>query len=152
MNVRMLGRPKYLTEFARQNRRSATKAERMLKARLQGERFDGLRFRFQYAIEGYVVDFVCLRARTIIELDGWSHDDMRLGDIERQSKLEGMGFAFLRFDNMSVINDCDSISESISASCVERAKLLFGENYHGRRATVRKRENPPLAPPGAGGE
>ncbi|MFI5384688.1 MAG: endonuclease domain-containing protein [Fimbriimonadales bacterium] len=124
----------------------------MLRDRLQGERFDGLRFRFQFAIEGYIVDFVCLRARTIIELDGWSHDDTFREDLERQHKLEEEGFVFLRFSNMEVIRDCDAVAESISAFCVERARILYGEEYSKRRSTAKKRADPPLTPPGAGGE
>ena len=61
------------------------------------------------------------------------------------------GFVFLRFDNMEVIKDCEAVAESIGAFCVERARLLYGSCYSERRVTAKKRANPPLTPPGAGG-
>jgi very-short-patch-repair endonuclease len=135
----MLPKPKHLTEFARENRKSPTKAERLLRNHLRGERFDGLRFRFQYVIADYIVDFCCPRAKVVIELDGWSHDDTYAEDVQRQKVIEEEGFVFLRFDNMDVIRDSASVAESISTHCVERAKVLYGERYFERRNTRERR-------------
>lgn len=59
--------------FARQLRRNMTEAEHVLWRHLRAHRFDGQKFRRQQPIGPYVVDFVHLRARLIIEADGGQH-------------------------------------------------------------------------------
>jgi len=146
----MLDKPKNLTNFARANRKEPSKAEKMLWQALRGPRGDGLRFRRQHIVGPYIADFCCIRARIIIEVDGWSHDDTVAEDEERQRYLEEQGFEVLRFGNMEVIKNCGALAQAISQVCVERARILFGDDYGKRRDT-----SPPalpLPPPGAGGE
>lgn len=61
-----------LKEFARGNRNVPTKAENALWQELRGNKL-GPRFRRQHAIAQYIVDFVCLSAWLIIEVDGEYH-------------------------------------------------------------------------------
>ncbi len=56
-------------------RKEAPKAERLLWWRLRGRQVHGLKFRRQYGIGRYVVDFYCVEARLAIEVDGESHFD-----------------------------------------------------------------------------
>lgn len=56
--------------FARRMRADATKAENMLWQALRGGRLEGLKFKRQVPIEGYIVDFACFEARLIVEVDG----------------------------------------------------------------------------------
>ncbi|HEX8658542.1 MAG TPA: DUF559 domain-containing protein [Hymenobacter sp.] len=63
---------KHLKEYAHQNRRSATAAEDKLWQALRNGKL-GFRFRRQHAIDGYIVDFICIAANLSIELDGEIH-------------------------------------------------------------------------------
>ena len=62
------------TAFARKLRREMTQAEAMLWRSLRGGGLDGLKFRGQVPIGCYVVDFLCIRHRLVVELDGAPHD------------------------------------------------------------------------------
>ena len=71
--------------------------ERRLWALLRSRRLDGVKFRRQFPIGRYVVDFVCLRHRLIIEADGPFHDAER--DLIRDAWLIAQGFRVMRFPN-----------------------------------------------------
>ena len=62
------------TAFARKLRREMTQAEAMLWRSLRGVALDGLKFRRQVPIGRYVVDFLCVKHRLAVELDGAPHD------------------------------------------------------------------------------
>jgi len=90
-------------------------AERRLWSRLRAHRMDGRKFRRQHAIGSYIVDFVCLPSRLIIEVDGDSHgNDLREAlDSKRTAYLEKLGFRVLRFWNEYVLTDIDNVTETI---------------------------------------
>ena len=62
------------TAFARSLRRSMTVAEEIMWRSLRGSSLDGLKFRRQVPIGRYVVDFLCVEHRLIVELDGAPHE------------------------------------------------------------------------------
>ncbi len=98
--------------FARQMRRDATDAERVLWQRLRANRLADGKFRRQQPIGPYIVDFVCLAARLVIEVDGGQH----LGstsDAERDVWLREQGFTVLRFWNDDVLARTESVLEEI---------------------------------------
>jgi very-short-patch-repair endonuclease len=85
------------TDRARQLRKNLTTSEWRVWSYLKGRQMDGWKFRRQAPIGPYVVDFVCLAARLIVELDGSSHDDLAFAyDERRQRWLESQGFKVLR--------------------------------------------------------
>lgn len=53
----------------------ATKAENMLWQALRGRQLEGLKFKRQVPIDGYMVDFVCFEEKLIIEVDGGQHSE-----------------------------------------------------------------------------
>ncbi|MBN2408270.1 MAG: DUF559 domain-containing protein [Candidatus Aminicenantes bacterium] len=57
-------------DFARALRKRSTEAENLLWKKLRAKRLNGLKFRRQEPIGGYIVDFVCFERKVIIELDG----------------------------------------------------------------------------------
>ena len=66
---------KSLQEFARTNRSNMTKGEACLwKYVLRNRQLAGCQFRRQRPILNYIVDFVCLDLRLVIEVDGYSHE------------------------------------------------------------------------------
>ena len=108
-------RDAYYQERARELRSNMNDAEKRLWARLRAHRMDGRKFRRQHPFGRYIVDFVCLDARLIIEVDGDSHaDDSREAlDTQRTALLEKLGFRVLRFWNDYVLTDLDNVTETI---------------------------------------
>ena len=102
-----------LTERARELRRQSTDAERMLWSRLRDRRLRGIKFRRQAQIGQYIVDFLCMERRLIIELDGGHHADQQDSDDARTRALELDGFRVLRFWNDEVLREPDSVLEAI---------------------------------------
>lgn len=94
---------------ARELRRNLTEAERKLWRRLRLRQIEGLKFRRQHPLGHYVVDFICLEKRMIIELDGGQHLEQVEYDSRRTQWLEAQGFCLLRFWNHDVLTDIESV-------------------------------------------
>jgi very-short-patch-repair endonuclease len=104
----------YYTERARELRAGMTAAEKRMWSRLRAHRFEGLKFRRQHAIGNYIVDFVCLKSRLVIEVDGETHGyEREAPDAARTAWLQRQGFRVLRFWNNDVLIDTDAVMESI---------------------------------------
>jgi len=86
--------------MARALRQRAPEIERFLWKLLRDRRLEGLKFRRQVPIGRYVVDFVCLRHRLVVEADGPFHDPEY--DAERDACLAAQGFRVLRFSNNDI--------------------------------------------------
>lgn len=99
--------------LARRLRRDKTDAERLLWSRLRDRRLRGFKFRRQVPIEGCVVDFACVDAKLVIELDGGQHNEMRAKDAVRTETIERTGYALIRFWNHDVIRDVEAILTEI---------------------------------------
>ena len=73
------------------------------------------RFRRQYIIGSYIVDFYCHQAKLVVELDGSQHYDP--GEIEYDKKrsqyLRSQGLKVLRFSNLDVLRQFQSVCEAI---------------------------------------
>ena len=91
-----------LQRLAHRMRRAPSTSERKLWTILRDRRLEGLKFRRQMVIGSYVVDFVCLRHRLIVEADGPFHDPER--DAVRDEWLRSQGFRVLRFPNAQIEN------------------------------------------------
>ncbi|MDZ4370044.1 MAG: endonuclease domain-containing protein [Phenylobacterium sp.] len=96
---------------ARALRRRATSTERFLWRLLRDRRLEGLKFRRQTPLGPYVLDFVCLRHRLVVEADGPFHDAVR--DAARDKWLAAQGFRVLRFANRDITNRDWSVIDSI---------------------------------------
>ena len=101
-------------------RRNATFPERLLWGRLRAGRLAGFKFRRQFPIESYVVDFYCHPARLAIELDGDSHNGRARYDADRTARLHSAGIRELRIGNDDVLEDLDAVAEMILAECNRR--------------------------------
>jgi very-short-patch-repair endonuclease len=97
-----------------------TDAELHLWFRLRGNQIAGHRFRRQVPMGRHIVDFVCLKARLVIEVDGGQHAEDVARDAERRTWLESQGFRVLRFWNSDVLQRTDGVLESIRASLSPR--------------------------------
>jgi very-short-patch-repair endonuclease len=131
----MLDKPKHLTAFARANRKAGNPAEMALWNALKGMRSDGLAWRKQHLIAGYIVDLCCLRARVVVEIDGGSHELKMERDLKRDADLTEQGFSILHYDHREVLVNACGIAEYLEIQCRERARLLYGDDYARRRDT-----------------
>ena len=96
-------------------RRDSTESEKRLWSILRDRNLEGWKFRRQVSIDSYVVDFCCLAARLIIELDGDQHADARKRyDEARTRELGTRGFRVLRFWNREVLRETDGVIQEIS--------------------------------------
>ncbi len=91
---------------AKRLRREMTDAEARLWHELRARRFEDFKFRRQVAIGRYIVDFVCLSHRVIVEVDGSQHDDST-HDALRDAWLRGQGFEIVRLWNLDVCKNMD---------------------------------------------
>jgi very-short-patch-repair endonuclease len=91
-------------------------AEQLLWNRLRARQVEGCKFRRQYGIAAFVVDFYVPELKLAIEIDGDSHvgDDAQIYDVERQVFLEAKGTRFLRFTNQQVYENLDAVIERIA--------------------------------------
>ena len=104
-----------LHEWAKENRKyQKTEAERFLWDRLRGNRL-GKKFNRQHVIGQYIVDFVCLEEKLVIEVDGGYHcqPEQELLDEKRTERLNDMGFTVIRFDNETIIEKIDDVIKVI---------------------------------------
>jgi len=89
-------------------------AERKLWSRLRGGQ-RGFYFRRQTPVGDYVVDFVCLKEKLVVELDGGQHhtDEGMERDRRREEFLRSQGLRVLRFSNIDVLKNTDGVVEKI---------------------------------------
>ena len=102
-------------QTARRLRRNQTDAERKLWFRLRDRRLGGWKFRRQFPIDRFIVDFCCADARLIVELDGGQHAVQAEADAQRTKLLEAMGYLVLRYWNNDVMSNLDGVLEDIAA-------------------------------------
>lgn len=97
-------------------RSNMTDAEHRLWQRLRGKQLYGLKFRRQHPYGDYVLDFVCLEAKLVVEVDGGQHTEQRREDKVRDASLKAAGFQVLRFWNHEVMQQLDDVMQAIVAA------------------------------------
>ena len=106
-----------LLSRARKMRREPTPAEAVLWEALRKGKHRGLRFRRQFIIEPYIVDFYCHKAKVVIEIDGGVHNTQEEFDQKREDDLQSMGYRIIRFSNHDVIHHLEKILYRINIAC-----------------------------------
>ncbi len=99
---------------ARSLRSKMTDAERKLWHSLRGRQMGGFRFRRQHVLGCYIVDFICLEARLIVEVDGSQHIERKEYDLQRSAWLVEQGFRILRFWDNEVLLALDGVLNQIA--------------------------------------
>ena len=105
--------PSDLRAFARDLRAHQTDAENLLWGMLRNRRLLGLKFRRQYPLDPYILDFYCHDAMLAIELDGGQHAERQPYDLQRTAYLKRRGVRVLRFWNNEVLQETESVLERI---------------------------------------
>lgn len=106
----------HLTARRRALRKNLPKAEAILWKRLSKKQLLGLKFRRQYSVDQYIVDFYCPELKLAVEIDGESHiGDADLGyDRRREDHIKEFGITFLRFPSTDVYANLDGVLQAIS--------------------------------------
>jgi len=93
-----------------------THAEVVLWNQIRRRQIHDARFRRQFSINNFIVDFYSPEIKMVIEVDGMTHhsDDEREYDVYRQSKMEDFGITFLRFTNDEIYGNLSWVVEEIS--------------------------------------
>ncbi len=90
-------------------------AEIMLWSKLRGKNVNGYKFRRQYSVGPYIVDFYCPEMRLAVEIDGESHfiAGSKDHDRKRQEFIESAGIHVLRFTNTDIYERMEGVLETI---------------------------------------
>jgi very-short-patch-repair endonuclease len=99
--------------IARRLRRAATEAEQILWLGLRGRQLDGLRFRRQWSIGGFVADFACVEARLVVDIDGGPRAAPLEHAAVRVEKLQLCGYRVARFQHEDVLLHTDLVLAEI---------------------------------------
>ena len=92
-------------------RKNMPEPEVILWSKLKGKNLNGFKFRRQYSVDKFVIDFYCPKLKLAIEVDGDSHysDNAEVRDRERQYIIESFGISFLRFTNKEIYENIDGV-------------------------------------------
>ena len=102
-----------LGKLQRVLRSNMSDVEQALWHLLQCRQISGLKFRRQHPFGDYILDFVCLENKLVIEVDGGQHGQQAGYDENRTQKLQAAGFCVLRFWNNEVLKEIESVKEKI---------------------------------------
>ena len=110
-----------LVRLSRNLRKGQTDAENLLWRHLRRKQLEGLRFRRQQPIGKYIVDFVCLEKRLILEIDGSQHAIDQDNDKQRDNWLLTEGYRILRFWNNDVLTNIEGVMETIRLNVLDNS-------------------------------
>ena len=130
---------------ARELRNNPTNTERVLWRQIRSWQLDGYKFRRQQPLGRYIVDFVCLEKRLVIEVDGGQHSEQVAYDVERDIWLRDQGFNVLRFWNHDVLKNIDGVVDVV-VKTLRNTPFLNPSPQGGRKKIMRGRQCSPVCP------
>ena len=97
-------------------RKNAPTPESILWFAIRNRKIKEQKFKRQFSIDRYVLDFYCPALRLAIEIDGGYHQssNMKEYDLERQRSVESLGIKFLRFSNQEILDNLEAVINKIS--------------------------------------
>ena len=109
---------------AKRLRHAMSEEERLLWVELKAFRRSGYAFRRQAAVGPFVADFLCRKARLIVEVDGLYHDrpEQMERDARRTAWLEAEGYRVMRYAAREVWSDMDGVVSGIEQAVIERTE------------------------------
>jgi len=104
-----------LKQIVRSLRKEPTSAEKKLWMFLRNKRLDGIKFRRQHPVGGYILDIYCPAANLGVELDGGVHEEKEQSEYDRQREknLSSLGVKIIRFWNSEVEGEIDVVLQAI---------------------------------------
>lgn len=116
---------KTLKDFARENRKNPTPEEDILWQNIRNRKLK-FKFRRQHAIEDFIVDFVCLEKKLIIEVDRVIHEKQMEYDSYRDLCLNSLGFEVIRFTNEDITSSINNVLSRIKFVLSEPEEIRIG--------------------------
>lgn len=112
-------------ERSRYLRRNQTDAEKRLWVILKNRQFDNIKFRRQFSVDRYILDFYAPEYRLAIEADGGQHysDEGKEKDRMRDKKLLMLGIKMLRFSDRDILTNTDGVLYVIKNAIENRKKF-----------------------------
>lgn len=109
-----------LKNNARENRKNPTFEENYVWNFLRNKQL-GVSFRRQHVIGEFIVDFVCLSKKIIIEIDGKYHqqEEQMEYDIMRTERLSKYGFRVIRFSNEEILTNIERVLDIIKEEIIK---------------------------------
>jgi very-short-patch-repair endonuclease len=110
--------PQRLRDFAKGQRSTMPRAEALFWEQVRAGRLKGHKVKRQVPISPYIVDFLCIAAKVIVELDGPLHEapEQQAKDAARDALLRSQGFVVLRFSNDLVLGNCQLVLDTVLAA------------------------------------
>ncbi|MBM4300144.1 MAG: endonuclease domain-containing protein [Deltaproteobacteria bacterium] len=90
-----------------------TDAERLLWRHLRNRELGGWKFRRQYPVGPFIVDFICVEKNVVIEVDGGQHAENEALDLQRSAYLNKMGYRVVRLWNNEVLQETEGVLTAI---------------------------------------
>jgi very-short-patch-repair endonuclease len=100
-------------KLQRELRNSMTDAEKALWQVLRCRQMCGCKYRRQHPFGSYILDFVCLNHKLVVEVDGGQHCEHTERDHLRTVQLQSAGFVVLRFWNHDILQEIEAVKEKI---------------------------------------
>ncbi|MBL1215131.1 MAG: DUF559 domain-containing protein [Ignavibacteriae bacterium] len=96
-----------LKQRRRQLRQDQTYAEKVMWSQLRNRQFLGIKFKRQYSVDNYVLDYYAPELKLAIELDGSVHNEPEQFEYEkiRQKHIEKFGIKFIRVTNKELLSN-----------------------------------------------
>jgi len=101
------------SQRARTLRKRMTDAERLLWRHLRNRELGGWKFRRQYPVGPFIVDFICVEKNVVIEVDGGQHAENEALDLQRSAYLNKMGYRVVRLWNNEVLQETEGVLTAI---------------------------------------
>lgn len=114
----------YNTDRARMLRRKQSPPEGVLWSRLRGKKLAGIKFRRQHPIGPFVVDFCCVEAMLVVELDSIYHTYQRDSDAARDAELRRRGYEVMRITAGDLATNKAGVLSTIQRIVEERMREL----------------------------
>ncbi|MFW9317047.1 endonuclease domain-containing protein [Glaesserella parasuis] len=104
-----------LSKYKKQLRKNMTFEEVLLWQKIRNKQLSDFKIRRQVVIGQYIVDFVCLSQKLIIEIDGSQHfePEAQKYDEQRTAYFKTLGFRVLRFTNAEIKKGLDEVLDCI---------------------------------------
>jgi len=116
----------YLKGIRRNLRQQEISAERILWSKIRNKQ-QKYKFRRQYSVGNYILDFYCPKVKLGIEVDGATHGTKIEieNDNEKENFISRFGIKIIRFINLDIYNEIDGVLAEINSQCEKRERELI---------------------------
>ena len=111
-------------ESAKKMRRNPTLAKRHMWHYLRNRQLLNCKFKRQYIIGKFVVDFICLEVQLVVEVDGLEHLERKKYDDKRTHFLESKGYSVIRFWNEEILSKPEKVLEILTEKLSEKLRKI----------------------------